>query len=101
VSAPAGVVGIEGIYNISLWETYDSDRWHGQFRCATRKAFGSPTVDPQGWQDGSPTFLARTQGLSVSYRIQSMSTILYFVSQVPGLLVHSPQDDWVQASQVG
>ena len=101
-SSPVGVVGIEGIYNVSLWEAYDSKRWHGQFRCATRKAFSSPVIEPKGWQDGSPVYLARTKKLAVCLALAHVAACActHVPAKVPALLVHSPGDDWVQASQV-
>ena len=65
---------------MTRWEAYDTTRWHGEFRCATRQAFGT---DNACWDAGQPTTLAR-QGVQ---------------PQGPMLLVHSPGDDWVQASQ--
>jgi acetyl esterase/lipase len=90
-SSPAGFIGIEGIYNATSWAAYDKTRWTSEFACQTKQAFGFPAddsgappgTDSNAYERGSPTSLARS-GLR---------------PKGPVLLVHSPQDDWVQASQ--
>eukprot|EP00730_Choanoeca_flexa_P000869 TRINITY_DN10374_c0_g1_i1.p1 TRINITY_DN10374_c0_g1~~TRINITY_DN10374_c0_g1_i1.p1 ORF type:complete len:255 (+),score=29.65 TRINITY_DN10374_c0_g1_i1:278-1042(+) len=79
---PVAVIGLEGVYNVSMWASYDHTRWHDQFHCATIKAFGSPSACPTCWINGSATHLARQGDFKMF-----------------GFLIHSPEDDWVQASQ--
>lgn len=79
-AAPEGYFGVEGIYNVSQWDEYDQQRWGSRFHCQTRQAFG---LRPAGnWRAGSPTLVAPTSAPAG-----------------PVLLVHSRQDDWVQAAQ--
>jgi acetyl esterase/lipase len=95
--APAGAIGIEGIYDIAAWDDYDAQVWNGAFACATRKAFGgapdspTPCIDAQHqapcWQIGSPTQLAQ----------QSVTLGLAPVGDA--LIIHSPGDDWVDIAE--
>jgi hypothetical protein len=80
------MAGVEGIYNLSLWDQYDSDYWHGQFNCSTYRAFGDPGVCASCWDAGATTLLAS--------RAEAEG-----MPPTPTLLVHSPQDTWVQAAQ--
>jgi len=79
-ASPAGFFGAEGIYNVSQWDAYDETRWQSRFHCDTRQAFGR--AGHSGWLQGSPSHDARARA-----------------PLGPILLVHSPQDDWVQAAQ--
>jgi len=79
---PAGFFGVEGIYNVSLWDSYDCVRWDSRFHCATRQAFGALPAHASEWLRGSPAWLARSA-----------------TPAGPLLLVHSPGDDWVQETQ--
>jgi acetyl esterase/lipase len=81
---PAAFAGVEGIYNVSLWDQYDQDHWNKRFHCPTRQAFGDPVTSAQAWKDGSPTFDASKGGKD---------------PLAPMLLIHSQQDTWVQKAQ--
>lgn len=83
VKPPRAFVGVEGIYNASLWDFYDSVHWQNKFECQTRQTFGESNTS-QSWLEGSPVWLAKQQGT---------------ISAGPMLLIHSPQDDWVQTLQ--
>ena len=95
--APLGAIGIEGIYDIPAWNEYDAQFWNGNFRCATRKAFGAPGPEPAAcfetrleercWDAGSPAFLARN---SEQLGVAAASDVL---------LVHAPGDDWVDSNE--
>ena len=76
---PVGFVSVEGIHNVSMWETYDEAHWRGKFHCSTVQAF---CADLPAWDRGSPSLYA-----------------LHATPIAPLLLIHSMQDDWVQASQ--
>jgi acetyl esterase/lipase len=41
---PIAFAGVEGIYNASLWDTYQKSRWKGSFHCADWQA--APTTCP-------------------------------------------------------
>lgn len=94
---PRGAIGIEGIYDIADWDAYDQAFWMGIFACATRKAFGDPPGSPNAcldadydrpcWDIGSPTYLA------------DHAAELGLSSDAATLLVHSPDDDWVDFDQ--
>ena len=96
-TAPAGAIGIEGIYDVAAWNAYDAQFWNGAFACATRKAFGgapdsaTPCIDAQHqvpcWSMGSPTWLAQ----------QSVTLGLAPVGDA--LIIHSPGDDWVDIAE--
>jgi hypothetical protein len=76
------------IFNASLWDAYDESRWAEQFRCQTRQAFGQREPGapvPASWLAGSPVHLAELPGA--------------VPVAGPVLLIHSPEDDWVQAAQ--
>ena len=79
--APDAYIGVEGIYDASLWDAYDESRFAGRFRCQTRQAFGEPSPNP-AWVSGSPTAIAAARPPSGS-----------------ALLLHSPEDDYVQPQQ--
>jgi len=79
IPSPLGIVGNSGIYDIALFDEYDRTRWNGGFQCTTRLAFGHTT---ESFAAGSPTALAA-----------SMKPVARFFA------IHSPRDDWVQASQ--
>lgn len=95
--APAGAIGIEGIYDVAAWDAYDAQAWNGAFACATRKAFGAPPNSPTPcldgpnnlpcWQIGSPTYLAQH------------AVALGLAPLGHALLVHSPDDDWVDIAE--
>lgn len=96
--AAIGAVGIEGIYDIAAWDSYDQTVWNGAFGCATRKAFGEPmTCVDAGfglpcWDVGSPTYLAAHAGE------------LAIAAVGHALMIHSPGDNWVdigEASALG
>lgn len=78
---PDGFVGVEGIYNASLWDAYDEAHFKGRFRCPTRQAFGEPAENPD-WRANSPTAVA-AQAAPVG----------------PCMLLHSPGDDYVQVQE--
>lgn len=95
--APRGAIGIEGIYDIAAWDAYDQSFWNGTFACATRKAFGDPPGSPSAcidadtqlpcWSIGSPTYLA------------GQADTLGLTSTTASLLIHSPDDDWVDFAE--
>lgn len=78
---PDGFVGVEGIYNASLWDAYDEAHFKGRFRCPTRQAFGEPAENPD-WRANSPTAVA-AQAAPLG----------------PCMLLHSPGDDYVQVQE--
>ncbi len=78
---PDAFVGVEGIYNASLWDAYDAAHFAGRFRCPTRQAFGEPAENP-AWRAESPTAIA-AEAAPVG----------------PAMLLHSPGDDSVQSRQ--
>lgn len=80
---PLAFAGVEGIFNVTLWDKYDEDHWKAEFHCATRQAFGDPVTSAQAWEDGSPT--------SNALKGQQPTS--------PLLLIHSPGDTWVQEAQ--
>jgi acetyl esterase/lipase len=92
-----GVIGIEGIYDITAWNSYDNTFWEGRFNCATRKAFGAPGPSPaacmeprsgqRSWDWGSPLWLVQNAG---GFAITPVAD---------SLLVHSPEDNWVDKSE--
>lgn len=95
--APAGAIGVEGIYDVAAWNAYDAQFWNGQFACATRKAFGGPPDSPDVclddqqqapcWHMGSPTWLAQH------------ADMLGLAPVGDALIVHSPDDDWVDIAE--
>jgi acetyl esterase/lipase len=96
-AAPAGAIGFEGIYDIAAWDAYDATFWNGQYHCVTRQAFGSPAGSPPAcidsgyglpcWDVGSPTYLASNAGT------------LGIGPAGDALIIHSPDDDWVDVSE--
>jgi acetyl esterase/lipase len=80
---PAAFAGVEGIYNVSLWDQYDQDHWKSRFHCPTRQAFGDEVTSAKAWKDGSPTYDAKNKAQPLA----------------PMLLIHSQQDTWVQSMQ--
>lgn len=95
--APIGAIGIEGIYDVAAWDAYDQSYWNGTFACATRKAFGDPPGSPSAcldagfaqpcWSIGSPTYLA------------NHAAELGITTSTHALLVHSPDDAWVDPAE--
>lgn len=95
--AAIGAIGLEGIYDIPAWNDYDAKFWQGQFKCATRKAFGSPGPTPparmdtdmqqRSWDAGSPTYLAKNPDLLKEKPVGD------------ALLIHSTGDDWVDSAE--
>lgn len=94
---PLGAVGIEGIFDIPNWDTYDEQFWRGQYSCATRRAFGAPGPDPAAcmeetfgercWDAGSPAFLVAH---SERFEIKPAGSVL---------LIQSPGDNWVDGGE--
>jgi acetyl esterase/lipase len=76
---PAGFIGLDGIYDVGVWDAYQLSFWSGWFTCTNQKAFGFSSAE---WASGSPTSLAAS-----------------LVPAAPVLLIHSPGDDWVQSRQ--
>ena len=95
--APAGAIGLEGIYDITAWDAYDVSFWGGQYACSTRQAFGAPATESPScvdagyglacWDVGSPTYLALNDGP------------LGIAPAGDALLMHSPGDDWVDIEE--
>jgi acetyl esterase/lipase len=81
---PLAFAGVEGIYNASLWDAYQAFRWKGGFHCADWQCFGDPAAHwADGWLAGSPV-------------VQAAAGV---APAGPVLLIHSPQDDYVQSEQ--
>ena len=62
-NSPVAFAGVEGIYNVSLWDQYDNDHWDKKFYCPTRQAFGDPVSSAQVSSSNSHMFLI--QGLDI------------------------------------
>jgi hypothetical protein len=66
---PVGAGGLEGIYDVRVWDAHNTSYWGGAFFCATRRAFGTGPMfegpcydasypDEFCWDVGSPRYLA-------------------------------------------
>ena len=72
-AAPGAIVGMEGIYNITQWDTYQKGFFNDQFHCPDWFAFGQgPSL---AWDAASPAGIAA----------------LAAAPPMPFLLIHSPQ----------
>lgn len=78
---PRAIVGVDGVYNASMWNDYDESHYGGKFQCEMRQAFGG-VVGSQSWHNGSPS-----------------ERVLQQAPLAPMFLVHSKEDDEVQLTQ--